>query len=134
MNIISLEKPEGVIVQFGGQTSLKVAEGLHRAGVKILGTSFDSIDLAEDRKRFQQFLDFYGIRQPRSATAHSQEEAIRIAEEIGYPVMVRPSYVLGGRAMAIAYDKRDLLRYVEEAVRESFDRPILIDQFLEDAA
>lgn len=133
LNIISLEKPEGVIVQFGGQTSLKVSQGLHRAGVRILGTSFDSIDLAEDRKRFAQFLDFYGIRQPRSATAHSAEESIRVAEEIGYPVMVRPSYVLGGRAMAIAYDKEDLLRYVEEAVRESFDRPILIDQFLEDA-
>lgn len=133
LNIIAIEKPEGVIVQFGGQTSLKVAEGLHRAGVKILGTSFDSIDLAEDRKRFQQFLDFYGIRQPRSATAHHPEEALRIAEEIGYPIMVRPSYVLGGRAMAIAYDRDDLLRYVEEAVRESFNRPILIDQFLEDA-
>jgi len=133
LDIISVEKPEGVIVQFGGQTSLKVAEGLHRAGVKILGTSFDSIDLAEDRKRFQQFLDFYGIRQPRSATAYSANEAVRIAREIGYPVMVRPSYVLGGRAMAVAYDEEDLLRYVEEAVRESFDRPILIDQFLEDA-
>jgi carbamoyl-phosphate synthase large subunit len=133
MNIINLEKPEGVIVQFGGQTSLKVAEGLHRAGVKILGTSFDSIDLAEDRKRFQQFLDFYGIRQPRSGTAYSQEEAVRIAGEIGYPVLVRPSYVLGGRAMAVAYDETDLQRCVEEAVRESFDRPILIDQFLEDA-
>ena len=134
LNIISLEKPEGVIVQFGGQTSLKVSQGLHRAGVKILGTSFDSIDLAEDRKRFSQFLDYYGIRQPRSATSHSLEESIRIAEEIGYPVMVRPSYVLGGRAMAIAYDKEDLMKYVEDAVRESFDRPILIDQFLEDAA
>ncbi len=133
LDIISVEKPEGVIVQFGGQTSLKVAEGLHRAGVKILGTSFDSIDLAEDRKRFQQFLDFYGIRQPRSATAYSANEAVRIAREIGYPAMVRPSYVLGGRAMAVAYDEEDLLRYVEEAVRESFDRPILIDQFLEDA-
>ena len=133
LDIISVEKPEGVIVQFGGQTSLKVAEGLHRAGVKILGTNFDSIDLAEDRKRFQQFLDFYGIRQPRSGTAYSPNEAVRIAREIGYPVMVRPSYVLGGRAMAVAYDEEDLLRYVEEAVRESFDRPILIDQFLEDA-
>jgi len=133
LDIISVEKPEGVIVQFGGQTSLKVAEGLHRAGVKILGTSFDSIDLAEDRKRFKQFLDFYGIRQPRSATAYSPNEAVRIAREIGYPAMVRPSYVLGGRAMAVAYDEEDLLRYVEEAVRESFDRPILIDHFLEDA-
>lgn len=133
LNIVALEKPEGVIVQFGGQTSLKVAQGLHRAGVKLLGTSFDSIDLAEDRKRFKQFLDFYGIRQPESSTAHSLEEAERIAGTIGYPVMVRPSYVLGGRAMAIAYDKEDLVRYVEEAVRESFDRPILIDHFLEDA-
>jgi carbamoyl-phosphate synthase large subunit len=133
LNIIALEKPEGVIVQFGGQTSLKVAEGLHRAGVKILGTSFDSIDLAEDRKRFRQFLEFYGIRQPESSTAYSLEEAVRAARGIGYPVMVRPSYVLGGRAMAIAYDEQDLQRYVEEAVRESFDRPILIDHFLEDA-
>ena len=111
LNIIAVEKPEGVIVQFGGQTSLKVAEGLHRAGVKILGTSFDSIDLAEDRKRFQQFLDFYGIRQPLILyRIIRMEEAIRIAEEIGYPVMVRPSYVFGGRAMAIAYDKEDLLQ------------------------
>jgi carbamoyl-phosphate synthase large subunit len=133
LNIIHVEKPEGVIVQFGGQTSLKVAEGLHRAGVKILGTSFDSIDLAEDRKRFRQFLDHYGIRQPQSATCHSVEEAIRTAHEIGYPVMVRPSYVLGGRAMAIAYDDEDLLKFVEEAVRESSERAILIDHFLEDA-
>jgi carbamoyl-phosphate synthase large subunit len=133
LDIIHVENPEGVIVQFGGQTSLKVAEGLHRAGVKILGTSFDSIDLAEDRKRFRQFLDFYGIRQPQSATCHSLEEAIESTHQIGYPVMVRPSYVLGGRAMAIAYDEDDLVKFVEEAVRESFDRPILIDHFLEDA-
>ncbi|HJZ12510.1 MAG TPA: carbamoyl-phosphate synthase large subunit, partial [Acidobacteriota bacterium] len=133
LNIIAVEQPLGVIVQFGGQTSLKVSQGLHRAGINILGTSFNSIDLAEDRKRFREFLDDYAIRQPRSATAHSIEEATRIAPEIGFPVMVRPSYVLGGRAMAIAYDEEDLLRYVEEAVRESFDRPILIDQFLEDA-
>lgn len=133
LDIVALEKPEGVIVQFGGQTSLKVSEGLHRAGVRILGTSYDSIDLAEDRKRFRQFLEFYGIRQPRSSTAHSLEQAQRAAREIGYPVMVRPSYVLGGRAMGIAYDEGDLVKYVEDAVRESFDRPILIDQFLEDA-
>jgi carbamoyl-phosphate synthase large subunit len=133
MNVIELERPEGVVIQFGGQTPLKLALPLHRAGVKILGTSPDAIDLAEDRKRFSALLSELGIPQPRSGTAASLEEAKVVAARIGYPVLVRPSYVLGGRAMAIVYDESHLEGYVREAVSASPEHPVLIDRFLEDA-
>jgi carbamoyl-phosphate synthase large subunit len=133
MHIVEREKPEGVIVQFGGQTPLNLALSLQEAGVPIIGTSPESIDLAEDRKRFGILLSELGIPQPPSGTAVSYEEAQSIAERIGYPVLVRPSYVLGGRAMVIAYDNKTLENYMEEAVDVSQDRPILIDKFLEDA-
>ena len=133
MNIIDLEKPEGVIVQFGGQTPLKLSVPLEREGVRILGTSPDSIDRAEDRKRFKEVLDKLALRQPESDTAMSIEEAVRIAGKIGYPVMVRPSYVLGGRAMEIVYDEIALVGYMERAVKASPEHPILVDKYLEDA-
>jgi carbamoyl-phosphate synthase large subunit len=133
MNIIDLEKPEGVIVQFGGQTPLKLAVPLEREGVKILGTSPDSIDRAEDRKRFKEVLNKLDLKQPESDTAMSIEEAVRIAAKIGYPVMVRPSYVLGGRAMEIVYDESALVGYMERAVKASPEHPILVDKYLEDA-
>jgi carbamoyl-phosphate synthase large subunit len=134
MNIIDVEKPEGVIVQFGGQTPLNLAMRLHDAGVPIIGTSPDSIDLAEDRKRFGALLTELNIPQPENGTASSGEEAKKIARAIGYPVLVRPSYVLGGRAMAIIYDEESLDEYVRTAVDFSPDRPVLIDKFLERAA
>ncbi|HEX8174726.1 MAG TPA: carbamoyl-phosphate synthase large subunit [Pyrinomonadaceae bacterium] len=134
MNIIDVEQPEGVIVQFGGQTPLNLAMRLSDAGVPIIGTSPDSIDLAEDRKRFGALLDELGIPQPENGTATSFEEAREIAERIGYPVLVRPSYVLGGRAMAIVYDEATLDDYMRTAVDASPERPILIDKFLERAA
>src|SRR5437899_5032228 len=133
MNILELEKPEGVVIQFGGQTPLKLALPLQRAGVKILGTSPDAIDLAEDRKRFSALLRELDIPQPESGTATSLEEAKAVAARIGYPVLVRPSYVLGGRAMSIAYDEAHLEGYVREAVLASPEHPILVDRFLEDA-
>jgi len=133
MNIVELEKPEGVVIQFGGQTPLKLALPLHRAGVKVLGTSPDAIDLAEDRKRFSALLRELDIPQPESGTATSLEEAKAVAARIGYPVLVRPSYVLGGRAMAIVYDEGRLEGYVREAVLASPEHPILVDRFLEDA-
>jgi len=123
----------GVVVQFGGQTPLKLAHALEKAGVPIIGTSPDSIDLAEDRKRFQKLLEDIGLRQPPSGTCLSVEEAIDIAERIGYPVLVRPSYVLGGRAMRIVHDQPSLINYVGEAVRLFGDNPVLIDRFLSDA-
>ena len=134
MNIVDVEKPTGVIVQFGGQTPLNLAMRLHEAGVPIIGTSPDSIDLAEDRKRFGTLLNELGIPQPENGTATSIEQARDIAERIGYPVLVRPSYVLGGRAMAIVYDEESLDRYMRTAVDFSRDRPVLIDKFLEQAA
>jgi carbamoyl-phosphate synthase large subunit len=134
MNIVDVEKPTGVIVQFGGQTPLNLAMRLHEAGVPIIGTSPDSIDLAEDRKRFGTLLRDLGIPQPDNGTATSIEEAREIAERIGYPVLVRPSYVLGGRAMAIVYDDEALERYMRTAVDFSHERPVLIDKFLEQAA
>ena len=134
MNIVDVENPTGVIVQFGGQTPLNLAMRLHEAGVPIIGTSPDSIDLAEDRKRFSALLNELGIPQPENGTATSIEEAREIAERIGYPVLVRPSYVLGGRAMAIVYDKESLDDYMRMAVDFSHDRPVLIDKFLEQAA
>ncbi|HEX2268707.1 MAG TPA: carbamoyl-phosphate synthase large subunit [Pyrinomonadaceae bacterium] len=134
MNIVDVEKPEGVIVQFGGQTPLNLADRLHQAGVKVIGTSPDSIDLAEDRKRFGSLLQQLGIPQPANGMASSVEEALAIAGRIGYPVLVRPSYVLGGRAMAIVYDPDALEQYVHNAVGFTPNRPVLIDKFLEQAA
>jgi carbamoyl-phosphate synthase large subunit len=133
LSIIALEKPEGVIVQFGGQTPLKLAVPLEREGVKILGTSPDSIDRAEDRKRFKELLHKLNLRQPESGTAMSCEEAVAVADKIGYPVMVRPSYVLGGRAMEIVYNEMSLTDYMKRAVKASPEHPILIDKYLEDA-
>jgi carbamoyl-phosphate synthase large subunit len=133
MNVIEKERPEGVVVQFGGQTPLRLALPLQRAGVRILGTSPDAIDLAEDRKRFSALLRDLDIPQPESGTATSLEEAREVAARIGYPVLVRPSYVLGGRAMAIVYDDSALSRYVREAVEASPEHPVLVDRFLEDA-
>ncbi len=133
MNIVERERPEGVIVQFGGQTPLNLALPLQAAGVPILGTSPDSIDLAEDRRRFGALLRELRITQPESDTALSLEEAAAIAERIGYPVLLRPSYVLGGRAMCIAHDRESLRDYMRRAVEASPDHPILVDRFLEDA-
>jgi len=133
LHIINKEKPDGVIVQFGGQTPLNLAVPLAKAGVPILGTSPDSIDRAEDRKRFQQFLHKLNLLQPENGTAQTAEEALVIAARIGYPVVVRPSYVLGGRAMRIVYNERDLTSYMNSAIDVSPDRPILIDKFLKDA-
>ena len=134
MNIYEVEKPTGVIVQFGGQTPLNLAMRLHEAGVPIIGTSPDSIDLAEDRKRFGALLKDLGIPQPANGMAATVAEAREVAARIGYPVLVRPSYVLGGRAMAIVYDEDTLERYVRNAVGFTPDRPVLIDKFLEQAA
>ncbi|HMQ02643.1 MAG TPA: carbamoyl-phosphate synthase large subunit [Pyrinomonadaceae bacterium] len=133
MNIVDVEKPEGVIVQFGGQTPLNLANKLHAAGVPIIGTSPDSIDLAEDRKRFSALLKELGIPQPANGTAISPEEAKEVAAQVGYPVVVRPSFVLGGRAMAIVYDEASLDEYMRSAVDASPEKPILIDKFLERA-
>src|SRR5712692_9110995 len=133
MNIVERERPRGVIVQFGGQTPLKLVVPLERAGVPILGTPPDAIDRAEDRRRFSDLLDRLGLAQAPGSTARSYEEASRIAAHIGYPVLVRPSYVLGGRAMQIVYDEADLQNYMKEAVRVSPEHPILVDKFLEDA-
>jgi carbamoyl-phosphate synthase large subunit len=134
MNIVDVENPDGVIVQFGGQTPLNLAMRLQQAGVKVIGTSPDSIDLAEDRKRFGALLRHLGIPQPDNGMAASAEEAKEVAAAIGYPVLVRPSYVLGGRAMAIVYDEEALESYVRNAVGFTPDRPVLIDKFLEQAA
>jgi carbamoyl-phosphate synthase large subunit len=133
MNIVERERPRGVIVQFGGQTPLKLVVPLERVGVPILGTPPDAIDRAEDRRRFAELLADLALEQAPGATAGSYEEAERIAEGIGYPVLVRPSYVLGGRAMQIVYDREDLKAYMREAVRVSPEHPILVDKFLEDA-
>jgi carbamoyl-phosphate synthase large subunit len=133
MNIVEKEKPEGVIVQFGGQTPLNLADKLHNAGVPIIGTSPDSIDLAEDRKRFSELLKKLNIPQPENGTATSPEEAKECAARIGYPIVVRPSFVLGGRAMAIVYDEQSLDEYMRTAVDSSPEKPILIDKFLERA-
>src|SRR5262245_6457010 len=133
MEIVELEKPDGVIVQFGGQTPLNLALRLHDAGVPIIGTSPESIDLAEDRKRFGKLLAELNIPQPINGTAVTIEEAKRVAASIGYPVLVRPSYVLGGRAMMIVYDESSLENYMKNAVEASPEKPVLIDRFLEDA-
>jgi carbamoyl-phosphate synthase large subunit len=133
LEIVDKERPTGVIVQFGGQTPLKLARDLEAAGVPIVGTSPDSIDIAEDRERFQQLLVSLGLKQPPNRTARTEAEALALAEEIGYPLVVRPSYVLGGRAMEIVQDGKDLERYMREAVQVSNDAPVLLDRFLDDA-
>ena len=142
LEIVAVEKPAGVIVQFGGQTPLKLARGLEANGVPIIGTTPDSIDRAEDRKRFQQLLNELGLLQPENRTAHDRESTLRLAQEIGYPLVVRPSYVLGGRAMAIVHNQGDLERYLRDTLREGDglgnipvgpDSPILLDRFLNDA-
>lgn len=133
LEIIDVEKPEGVIVQYGGQTPLKLARALEANGVPIIGTTPDSIDAAEDRERFQHLLQDLGLHQPPNRTAHTEEEAIRKAEEIGYPLVVRPSYVLGGRAMDIVHERGELERYMREAIKVTFDSPVLLDRFLDDA-
>jgi len=133
LEIVDKEKPEGVIVQYGGQTPLKLALGLEAAGVPIIGTSPDMIDAAEDRERFQHLLQKLGLRQPANATARTEGEALEKATTLGYPLVVRPSYVLGGRAMEIVHEQQGLERYMREAVKVSNDSPVLLDRFLSDA-
>ncbi len=133
LEIVDKERPFGVIVQYGGQTPLKLALDLERAGVPIIGTSPDSIDVAEDRERFQQLLHELGLKQPPNRTARTEEQALVLAQEIGYPLVVRPSYVLGGRAMEIVHGDKDLERYMREAVKVSAKSPVLLDRFLDDA-
>ncbi len=133
LEIVDKEKPMGVIVQYGGQTPLKLALDLERAGVPIIGTSPDSIDIAEDRERFQKLLNELGLRQPPNRTARTEEAALLMAAEIGYPLVVRPSYVLGGRAMEIVHGDKDLQRYLRDAIRVSEKSPVLLDRFLDDA-
>ena len=133
LEIVDKEKPHGVIVQYGGQTPLKLALGLEAEGVPIIGTSPDMIDAAEDRERFQKLLHDLGLRQPPNATARTEAEALEKAAALGYPLVVRPSYVLGGRAMEIVHEQRDLERYMREAVKVSNDSPVLLDRFLNDA-
>src|SRR6266576_2005471 len=133
LEIVHVEKPWGVIVQYGGQTPLKLARDLEANGVPIIGTSPDMIDMAEDRERFQQLIDRLGLKQPPNRAARTESDALRLAEEIGYPLVVRPSYVLGGRAMEIVHEQKDLERYMREAVKVSNDSPVLLDRFLSDA-
>jgi len=133
LEIVELEKPVGVIVQYGGQTPLKLARALEAAGAPIIGTSPDSIDWAEDRERFQKLVEELGLLQPPNRTARNAEQAIALANEIGYPLVVRPSYVLGGRAMEVVYSDEDLSRYIREAVQVSNDSPVLLDRFLDNA-
>jgi carbamoyl-phosphate synthase large subunit len=133
LEIIHLEQPKGVIVQYGGQTPLKLARDLEAAGAPIIGTTPDSIDVAEDRERFQSLINRLGLRQPPNRTVRAVDQAAGLAAQIGYPLVVRPSYVLGGRAMEIVYNDEDLLRYMHEAVQVSNDSPVLLDRFLDDA-
>jgi carbamoyl-phosphate synthase large subunit len=133
LEIVDVEKPFGVIVQFGGQTPLKLARDLEANGVPIIGTTPDMIDMAEDRERFQQLIDRLGLRQPPNRSARTEADALHLAGEIGYPLVVRPSYVLGGRAMEIVHEQKDLERYMREAVKVSNDSPVLLDRFLSDA-
>ncbi|GAB2616858.1 carbamoyl-phosphate synthase large subunit [Novilysobacter erysipheiresistens] len=133
LEICDLEKPKGVIVQYGGQTPLKLAQDLEAAGVPIIGTSPDSIDLAEDRERFQQLVESLGLKQPPNRIARNADESIALAREVGYPLVVRPSYVLGGRAMEVVHSDADLARYIRDAVRVSEKSPVLLDRFLDNA-
>ncbi len=133
MNVIERERPEGVILQLGGQTPLKLAKRLEAAGVRVLGTSPESIDITEDRERFRRFLEKLGIPQPPGATVRSVQEAVEVADAIGYPVLVRPSYVLGGRAMGVVWSEQELKKLVEEAIGASEERPVLIDKYLHPA-
>ena len=133
LEICHSEKPAGVIVQYGGQTPLKICRALEKEGVPIIGTSTDAIDCAEDRERFQKLINELGLRQPPNRTAHTEEAALKLAEEIGYPIVVRPSYVLGGRAMDIVHNSKELMRYMHEAIVVSEDSPVLLDHFLDDA-
>jgi len=133
LEIVEKEKPAGIIVQYGGQTPLKLARDLQANGVPIIGTSPESIDVAEDRERFQKLLQKLGLRQPPNRTARTEAQALAMADEIGYPLVVRPSYVLGGRAMEIVHEQQDLERYMREAVKVSNDAPVLLDRFLNDA-
>ena len=133
LDIIELEKPVGVIIQFGGQTPLKLAEALHDKGVKILGTDIDAIDRSEDRKRFQELINLLSLKQPTNTTVKNLDEALEASETIGYPIVVRPSYVLGGRAMELVHKKEELEKYLGEAVEISEDKPILLDSYLKDA-
>ncbi len=133
LEVVAVEKPVGVIVQYGGQTPLKLALGLEKEGVPIIGTTPDMIDAAEDRERFQKLLHELGLRQPPNATARTEPEALEKAAGLGYPLVVRPSYVLGGRAMEIVHEQRDLERYMREAVKVSNDSPVLLDHFLSNA-
>src|SRR5882724_13349661 len=133
LEIVAVEKPIGVIVQYGGQTPLKLAQDLDANGVPIIGTNPDMIDCAEDRERFQKMLVELKLKQPPNRTARNPEAALALAQEIGYPLVVRPSYVLGGRAMEIVHEQRDLERYMREAVKVSNDSPVLLDRFLNDA-
>ncbi|MDH5777423.1 MAG: carbamoyl-phosphate synthase large subunit, partial [Gammaproteobacteria bacterium] len=133
LELVDLEKPKGIIVQYGGQTPLKLARDLEEAGAPIIGTTPDSIDLAEDRERFQKLLNELGLKQPPNRTARNEKEAVKLAEEIGYPLVVRPSYVLGGRAMEIVYNEEQLNRYMTDAVKVSNESPVLLDRFLDDA-
>ena len=133
LDIIELEKPVGVIIQFGGQTPLKLAEALHDKGVKILGTDIDAIDRSEDRKRFQELINLLSLKQPTNTTVKNLDEALEASETIGYPIVVRPSYVLGGRAMELVHKKEELEKYLGEAVEISQDKPILLDSYLKDA-
>jgi len=133
LEVIDIEKPEGIIVHYGGQTPLKLADDLEKSGANIIGTSPDSIDLAEDRERFQKMIQKLNLKQPVNDTARSQGEALEIANAIGFPLVVRPSYVLGGRAMEIVYDNDSLERYMSTAVKVSNDSPVLLDSFLDHA-
>ena len=133
LSIVAVEKPEGIIIQFGGQTPLKLARALEAAGAPIVGTTPDCIDLAEDRERFQALLNQLGLKQPPNRTARDPESAIVLAQQIGYPLVVRPSYVLGGRAMDIVHGEDELRRYMTEAVKVSNDSPVLLDRFLDHA-
>ncbi len=133
LEICHSENPAGVIVQYGGQTPLKICRALEKEGVPIIGTSTDAIDCAEDRERFQKLINELGLRQPPNRTAHTEEAALKLAEEIGYPIVVRPSYVLGGRAMDIVHNSKELMRYMHEAIVVSEDSPVLLDHFLDDA-
>ena len=133
LNIVEFEKPDGVLIQFGGQTPLKIAMKLAEAGVPILGTSPQSIDLAEDREKFGKILDELNVECPRYGTGRTLDEVVSVAENIGYPVLARPSYVLGGRAMEIVYSRQQLVEYISRNADVTEGHPILIDEFLEDA-